>query len=109
ALLRFVLATCAHKTEHPIRPLRMCGPDFGAVQKIVIAIAVGAHLQRREIRARPRLRIPWHHSLSDERIGGRCSIFCSGVPNAMMTGATIFGPIGMEIGHPAEAISTLKI
>ena len=42
-------------------------------------------------------------------MAGRCWAFCSGEPKAMITGATIFSPIGEEVGTPAKLISMLKM
>ncbi|MCY1230498.1 hypothetical protein D9M72_429110 [compost metagenome] len=42
AFLPLRLAAGAHQAEHPVGPLRMRGPDLGAVQDVVLAVAVGA-------------------------------------------------------------------
>src|SRR5208283_1816113 len=44
----------ADQTEHPIRDLRVAGPDLLAVHNEVILLAQGARLERGEVTARAR-------------------------------------------------------
>ncbi|MNO39294.1 hypothetical protein D3C76_294180 [compost metagenome] len=43
--------------------------------------------------------------MSEDRVGGRKRAFCISVPKRMITGATIFSPMGTTRGQPAAAIS----
>ena len=46
-----------HETEHPVRVVRVCGPDLRAVDDVVVAVGDGGGLQAGEIGTRLRFGI----------------------------------------------------
>src|SRR5262249_39027599 len=57
AFLGAAFARGAHEAEDPVGPLAQRVPRLLSVHDVVIALALGARLQRREVRTRSRLRI----------------------------------------------------
>src|SRR5882757_12033 len=85
------------------------GPDLGAVDDVVVAVAHGAGFQRGEVGAGARLGIALAPVILAGENFRQIKFFCSGEPKPMMTGPTILTPITLTLGTPARALSASKI
>jgi hypothetical protein len=106
-LLRGLIGAREH--EDHVRELRERDPRLLAVDDVVVAVAVGARFERREIGAGFGFRIALAPPVVAAQNARQVARFCSSLPNSMMTGATIETPNGICRGAPPSAISSSKM
>ena len=89
----FLPSVGAHQAEDPVGLVGVGGPDLLAVQDEVVAVAHGAGLERREVRAGARLGVALAPAdLAAARSSGRCSRFCSSLPKRSRVGPIMVRP-----------------